>query len=153
MVTQLPITQNISKNINQYTTDVVNNHKTNSSKSKKHVMILLMVFVCIHTIQCKHVSKTTKLFSFNDRNYCTQKIGHTSNMTNDITGHNHNNYEHNGNTKVNRHIKHISSYDTEINYYSKTSFNKKNYSNFCNGIVNFRKECSNKQSPTKRYYK
>ena len=41
--------------------------------------------------------------------------------------------------KVNKHIKHINSYDTEINYYSKKSLNKKDYYNFYNDNLNFRK--------------
>ena len=35
--------------------------------------------------------------------------------------------------KVNTHIKHMFSYDTEITYHNKKSLNKKNYYNFYNG--------------------
>ena len=42
-----------------------------------------------------------------------------------------NNYEHNVIRKVNKHIKHINNYETEIYYLNKQSFNKINYS--CSG--------------------
>ena len=63
-----------------------------------------------------------------------QRINNTSNITNNITRHNHNNYEHNVIQKVNKRIKHISNYGTEINHYSQKSLNKKNYGNFYNDI-------------------
>ena len=66
-------------------------------------------------------------------------MNNTSNTTNNITRHNHNNYEHNVIKKVHKHIKHINNDDTEINYYSKKSLNKKNYYNFYNDNFNFRK--------------
>ena len=40
---------------------------------------------------------------------------------------------------INKHITHISNYDTEINYYSNKSLNKKNYYNFYNDNLNSRK--------------
>ena len=42
----------------------------------------------------------------------TEKNFNTSNITNNITRHNHNNYEHNVIKKVHKHIKHINNYDT-----------------------------------------
>ena len=39
---------------------------------------------------------------------------------------------------MNKHIKHINNYGTEINYYSKASLYKKSYK-FCHGSFNFRK--------------
>ena len=72
-----------------------------------------------------YVTKIYKLAGFNDSNYFTKEIEHTSNITNNITRHNHNNYEHNVITKVNQRIKHMNNYDTEINYYNKKSLNKK----------------------------
>ena len=43
----------------------------------------------------------------------------TNNITNNITRHSHNNFEHNVIKKVNQHRQHINNYDTEINYYSE----------------------------------
>ena len=40
---------------------------------------------------------------------------------------------------VHKHITHINNYDTEIDYYSKKSFNKGNYCNFYNDSLNFTK--------------
>ena len=54
----------------------------------------------------------------------TKNIEYTNNITNNITRHNHNNYEHNVIKKVNKHLKHINDYDTEINYYNNTPLNK-----------------------------
>ena len=68
-----------------------------------------------------------------------KKNFNTSNITNNITRHNHNNYEHNVINKVHKHVKHINNYDTEINYYNKKSLNKKQYYNFYHGNFNFRK--------------
>ena len=48
---------------------------------------------------------------------------HTTNITNNITRHSHNNYEHKQIKKVDKHITHTNNYDTEINYYNKKSFN------------------------------
>ena len=45
--------------------------------------------------------------------YFTKKIKHTSNISNAITRHNHNNYEHNVINEDNKHIKHTSNYGTE----------------------------------------
>ena len=72
-------------------------------------------------------------------NYHTKKNFNTSNTTNNITRHNHNNYEHNVIQKVHKLIKHINNYDTEINYYNKKSLNKKQYYNFYHDNFNFRK--------------
>ena len=67
------------------------------------------------------------------------KTNNTSNITNDITRHNHNNYEHNVIKHVHEHINHISSYDTEISYYNKKSLSKEQYYNFYHGKFNSRK--------------
>ena len=69
----------------------------------------------------------------------TKNINDTSNITNNITRHNHNNYENNLLKRVNVHIKHISNYGTEANYYNKKPFNKKNSYNFYSDSFNFRK--------------
>ena len=67
-----------------------------------------------------------------------QRIEHKNNITNNITRHNHNNYEHNVIKRIYKHIKHINNYDTEVNC-SKKSLNKKNYYNFYNANFHFRK--------------
>ena len=60
-------------------------------------------------------------------------------ITNNITRHKHINYENDLSKNVHKHIKHINNYDTEINCYSKKSLRKKNYYNFYNDNLNFRK--------------
>ena len=77
--------------------------------------------------------------NFNDNNYFAKEIEHNNNTTNNITRHNHYNYEHNVIKKVHKHIKHINNYYTVINYYSKKSLNNNNYYNFYNDNFNFRK--------------
>ena len=87
----------------------------------------------IHTIWPRIVYNVT------DINYYTERNFNTSNVTNNITRHNHNNYEHNVIKKVHKHVKDINNYDTEINYFNKKSLNKKQYYNFYHGNFNFRK--------------
>ena len=41
------------------------------------------------------VTKIDQPLNFNDNNYFTNNIGHTSNITNNITRHGHNTYAHN----------------------------------------------------------
>ena len=43
----------------------------------------------------RNVTKSIKLVNFNASNNITNKIVHTSNITKNITRHNHNNCEHN----------------------------------------------------------
>ena len=103
----------------------------------------------IYTNENINVTKINKLDNFNCNNYLTEKIKHTSNIANNIARHHHNNYEHNVIQKVNQHIKHISNYDTEINYYNKKSLNKKNYYNLYHDTFNFRKNeiiCNSQQT-------
>ena len=68
-----------------------------------------------------------------------KRIFNTSNITNNITRHNHNNYEHNVIKKVHKHINSIHNYDTDVSYYNKKSLNKKQYYNFYHDNFNFRK--------------
>ena len=72
-------------------------------------------------------------------NYYAKKDFNTSNITNNITRHNHNNYEHNVVKNAPKHINNIHNYDTEINYYNKKSLHKKQYYNFYHDDFNFRK--------------
>ena len=58
-----------------------------------------------------------ELANSNENNYFTKGVEHTSDITNNITRHNHNNCEHNVIKKVNKHIKHNNNYDAGINYH------------------------------------
>ena len=77
--------------------------------------------------------------NFTDDQYFTKKIEHKLNTTNDITRHNHNNYEHNVIKNVHKHIKHIDNYDIGVIFFSKKSLNKKQYYNFYHDNFNSRK--------------
>ena len=60
-------------------------------------------------------------------NYYTKKIEHTSNITNNFTKHNHNNYEHNVIKTVNKHIKHINNlYNDTFNFRKPKTFHYHN---------------------------
>ena len=75
----------------------------------------------INTNDTHNVSKIIKLVNVNDNSYFAKKIEHQSSITNNITGHNRNNCEHNVIKTVHKHMKHVNIYDTDINYYSKKS--------------------------------
>ena len=79
---------------------------------------------------------TISSFNVTDNNCYAKKIEHTSNITNNFTKHNHNNYEHNVIKTVNKHITHINNYATEISHYNK-KVNKhiKHINNFYNDIL------------------
>ena len=79
-----------------------------------------MMLSVISTIPLTLMAHTIyDLLSIADKQYFTKKINNTSNIANNITRHNHNNYEHNVIKKVHKHIKHINNYDTDRNYHSK----------------------------------
>ena len=61
-----------------------------------------------------------------------------SNITNNITRHNPNNYEHNVIKHVHQHTNHINNYDTDMNYYNKKPLNKEQYYNFYHDNFNFK---------------
>ena len=138
-------TNNIYKHTNQYSIDVFINykiHKTHNVKKKYDICINDVVINKLNTINTNdtyNTNKTNNLLNLTDNQYFTKKIEHKNNITNNITRHNHNNYEHNAIKRVHKHIKHINNYDTEMNYYNKKSLNKKNYYNFYNDNFNFRK--------------
>ena len=75
----------------------------------------------LHTIQPRIISYRTLLVTITILNSFNTSI-----ITNNITRHNHNNYEHNVIKQVHRHIKHIHTYGTDINCYSKKSLNRNN---------------------------
>ena len=138
-------TNNIYKHINQYSTDINNNYKINKVSNVKKTYynftndVLINKHNTINTDDTYNIIKNNNIFNLTDNNYYTKKNFNTSNISNNITRHNHNNYEHNVIKKVHKHIKHINNYDTEINYYNKKSVNKKQYYNFYNDTFNFRK--------------
>ena len=92
----------------------------------------------INTNDTYNIIKINKLVKFNDNSYFAKKIEHTSIITNNITRHDHNNYELDIMNKADKRIKHINNYDTEIYNYNKTSRNTNNYYNFYHDTFNFR---------------
>ena len=139
-------TNNIYKNINQNTTEVVNTYKINKHLKLKKTYYNINDNVVIHknntiyTNDNRNVTKHNKLFNVTDNNYYAKEIEHTNNITNNITKHNHNNYEHNVMKTVNNHITHIKKYDTEINHYNtKVDTHIKHINNLYNDTFNFRK--------------
>ena len=113
-------THNVKKTYYNFTNGVViNKHNTTNTNDSYNI------------------SKTNNLLNATGNQYFT--IEHKDNITNNITRHNHNNYEHNVIKRINQHIKQINNYDTEVNYYSKKSLDKDNYYNFYNDNFNFRK--------------
>ena len=138
-------TNNTYKHITQYTTDVFNNNKTNKTHNVKKTYYnfigdAINKHNTINTNDTYNVTKINKPVNlndnnFNDNSYFTKKINHKSNITINITRHNHNNYEHNVIKKVHKHIKHINNYGAEI----RKGLDKKSYYNFYNNNFNLRK--------------
>ena len=122
-----------------------NNYKINKTHNVKKTYcnsnngVFINKHNTINTNDTYYITKNNSLYDVTDNKYYTKKNFNTSNITNNITRHNHNNYEHNVITKVHQHIKHINNYDTDINCYNKKSLNKKQYYNFYNDNFNFRK--------------
>ena len=85
------------------------------------------------------MTKNNSLYNVTDNNYHTKKNFNTSNITNTVARHNHNNCEHNVIKKVHTHMKHINNYGTEINYYNKKPLNNKQYYNFYHDSFSFRR--------------
>ena len=139
------VLNNITKRINQYSTDINNNYKINKVSNVKKTYYNFNDDITLNKTSNNsyndtyNITKNNNLFNITDNNYYTKKNFNTSNITNNITRHNHNNYEHNVIKKVHKHIKHINNYDTEINYYNKKTLNKKQYYNFYHDYFNFRK--------------
>ena len=101
LTTEHSITQiTYLKNINQYTTDVDKNYKTNKVPNLKKTYYNLIDDAAInkhntiYTNDTRNVTKINKL-DFNGSNYFTKNLEHTNDITNNITRLNHNNYEHN----------------------------------------------------------
>ena len=115
-------TGSIYKHINQYSTDVFNNYKINNTQNVKKTYynpnndVFINRHSTINTNDTYNTTQINSLFNITDNNYYTKKKFNTSNITNNVTRHNHNNYEHNVIKKIHRHIKNIHNYGTEENY-------------------------------------
>ena len=96
-----------------------------------------------------NVTNINKLVNSNGRCYFAKKIEHTNFITNSITRHNLNNYEHNAVKQIHKHITHNNYYGTGINYYNKKSLNTNNCYNLYHDTCNFRnnKIISSSQQP------
>ena len=139
-IIELSITQNnIHKHIDQYSTDVFNDQKINKTHNVSKTCynsnngVFIHKHNTINTNGTYNITKNNSLYDVTANNYYTKKNVNTSNTTNNITRHNHNNYEHNVIKHVHKHIKSINNYGTEINYYNKKSLNKRQYYNFYHG--------------------
>ena len=69
------------------------------------------------------ILQITQANNITSNNFFAKKRN-TSHITNNITRHNHNNYDHNVINQL-LHITHINTYGTEIKYYNDKSFYKK----------------------------
>ena len=138
LIVEHSITQITYKHVNQYSADVFDNYKINEAHDVKKAHYNFSNGVAINkhntlsTNDTYNISKTNNTFNTTDNQYFTKKIEHKHNITNNITRHNHKNYEHNVIKKVHKHIQHINNYDTEVNYYSKKSLNMMKCYNFYN---------------------
>ena len=137
-------TNNVHKHSNQYSTDVFNNYNVNKTHNVKKTYYNFNDDIASNKTSNNYsndtynIIKTNNTFNTTDNQYFTKKINNTSTISNNITRHNHNSYEHTLIKKVHKHIKHINNYDTEINYHNKKSLHKKQYYNFYHDNFNFR---------------
>ena len=74
----------------------------------------------VYTNDNRNVTKHNKLLNITDNNYYTKKREHTNSITNNITKHNHNNYERNIIKTVNKHIKHFNNFYNDIFNFGKS---------------------------------
>ena len=138
-------TNNIHKHINLHSNDVTKNYKINKVSNIKKTYynftndVLINKHNTINTDDTYNITKNNNLSNIIDNNYYTKNMFNTSNITNNIKRHNHNNYEQNVIKNIHKHVKHINNYDTGINYFSKKSLNKKKYYNFYNDYFIVRK--------------
>ena len=106
------ITQVTYTHINQYSTDVFNSYKVNKTHDVKKTYynsnndVFINKHNTINTNDTYDITKDNSLYDVIGNNYYTKKINSTSIITNNITRHNHNNYEHNVIKNVHKHIKH-----------------------------------------------
>ena len=92
-------TSNIYTHINQYSTDVFNNYKINETHNVKKTYnksnndVFSNKHNTINTNDTYNIIKNNNLYHVTDNTYYTKQIFNTSNITNNIARHNHNNYE------------------------------------------------------------
>ena len=138
-------TSNITKHINNYCNDVTHNYNRNTMQNQRNTHCNFDDDITLNETRNNYpndtynIIKTNNTFNATDNQLFYKEIHNTSNITNNITRHNHNNYEHNVIKHVHTHIKHIHNYDTEINDYNRKSPNKKQYYNFYHDNFNFKK--------------
>ena len=78
-----------------------NNYKINKTHNVKKTYynsnndVFIHKHNTINTNDTYNVAKNSSLYNVTDNNYYTKNNFATSNITNNITRHNHNNYEHN----------------------------------------------------------
>ena len=101
--------------MNKYSTDGFNNYKMNKTHNAKNTYynsnndVFINTHNTINTNDTYIVIKKNSSYNVPDNNYYTKKNFNTSNITNSITSHNHNNYGHNVIKQVHGYIKHINS--------------------------------------------
>ena len=93
-------TNNITKHVNDHSNDVTNSHKVNKINNVKTYCnfnddITLNKTGNKYSNGTCNIIKTKNTFNTTDNQYFAKKINDTSNLINNITRHNHNNYEHN----------------------------------------------------------
>ena len=94
-------TNNLTKHINNYGNDVTNNYKVHKVSHVKKTYynftndVVINKHNTINTYDAYNITKNNNLFNTTDNDYYTKKNFNTSNITNNITRHSHNNYEHN----------------------------------------------------------
>ena len=92
-------TNNITKHINNHSNDVTNNHKITKTNIVKRTYYNFNGDITLNKTSNKYpngtynIIKTNNTFNTTDNQYFTKKINNTSNITNNTTRHNHNNYE------------------------------------------------------------
>ena len=94
-------TNNTIKHINNYSNDVTDNYKIVKTNNIRTTFYSFNEAITLNKTSNTRsngtyiIIQTNNTFNTTDIQYFTQKINNTSNITNNITRHKHNNYEHN----------------------------------------------------------
>ena len=93
-------TENITNHINNYSNDITNSyrmHKINNVRTRIIIstVTLLETEQVITTPMIHTIYPRITIYNITDNQYFTKKLNNTSNTTNNITRHNHNNYDNN----------------------------------------------------------
>ena len=94
-------TNNIYKHINQYSTDVFNNYKITKTHNAKNTYYNFNDGITLNKTNNNYSNdtynriKTNNTFNTTENQHLTKQINNTSTISNNITRHNHNKYEHN----------------------------------------------------------